>query len=150
MEVKIYSREAMEELLEKGFLNNIAVISFYTPRTKKSEGTLPIDYTNRVEQFIQVGVPDIDIEVLEEYGLTYDTYFTQVNELAEFVYMAKNSGMDIICQCDYGQSRSAACAAAILEHFYRKGITIFADYRYYPNQLVFNQVFNALEEYKCS
>ena len=53
--------------------------------------------------------------------------------------------MDIICQCDYGQSRSAACAAAILEHFERNGISIFADYRYYPNQLVFNKVLKALK-----
>lgn len=51
----------------------------------------------------------------------------------------------IICQCDYGQSRSAACAAAIIEYFEHRGISIFADYRYYPNQLVFNKIYEALE-----
>ena len=39
--------------------------------------------------------------------------------------------MDIICQCEHGQSRSAACAAAIKEHFEKSGIEVFADYRYY-------------------
>ena len=58
--------------------------------------------------------------------------------------------MDIICQCEYGQSRSAGCAAAIREHFYSDGIKIFADYRYYPNQLVYNKVFDALEGLKNS
>ena len=45
---------------------------------------------------------------------------------------------------DYGQSRSAGCAAAILEHFYRRGIDIFADYKYYPNQVVYHKIFDAL------
>lgn len=33
----------------------------------------------------------------------------------------------------------------VLEDFERKGITIFRDYRYYPNQLIFNKVYDALE-----
>jgi len=70
------------------------------------------------------------------------------NSLAEFIYDSKQNGLDIICQCDYGQSRSAACAAAILQHFEGRGIDIFADYRYYPNQLVYHKVTEALERYK--
>ncbi|NLB62365.1 MAG: hypothetical protein GX802_08150 [Clostridiales bacterium] len=54
----------------------------------------------------------------------------------------------MICQCEYGQSRSAACAAAILEHFNNNGISVFADYRYYPNQLIFNKMLEALNRYK--
>ena len=34
---------------------------------------------------------------------------------------------------------------AILEHFYRRGIDIFTDYKYYPNQVVYHKVFDALE-----
>ena len=55
--------------------------------------------------------------------------------------------MNIICQCEHGQSRSAACAAAIKEHFEKSGIDIFADYRYYPNQLIFNKLRDALIHY---
>ena len=47
-----------------------------------------------------------------------------------------------------GCARSAACAAAIREHFYGEGIEIFADYRYYPNQLVYNKLKAALDEEK--
>jgi len=76
--------------------------------------------------------------------LTYETYMADVDRLAEFVIKSMNDGLNIICQCDYGQSRSAACAAAILEYYEHNGISIFADYRYYPNQLVFNKIHEAL------
>ena len=80
--------------------------------------------------------------------LGYKTYLAEADELAKFIYEAKADGLDIICQCDYGQSRSAACAAAILEHFEGRGIDIFVDYRYYPNQLVYHKIFDALEKVK--
>jgi hypothetical protein len=93
-------------------------------------------------------IPDIDLEILGDYGYTYDTYLKEANALAKFIYEAKDRGMNIICQCDFGQSRSAACAAAILQHFEGRGIDIFADYRYYPNQLVYHKIFDALENFK--
>ena len=39
---------------------------------------------------------------------------------------------------------SACCAAAILEHFDGTGISVFADYRYYPNQVMYHKVMGAL------
>ena len=33
-----------------------------------------------------------------------------------------------------------------MQHFEGRGIDIFADYRYYPNQLVYHKVFDALEK----
>ena len=96
----------------------------------------------------QVAVYDIDIECLEDYGLTFDTYLPEAKDIAEFIYNAKENNLNIICQCQYGQSRSAGCAAAILEHFEKNGISIFADYRYYPNQVVFNKILKSLDEVK--
>ena len=95
-----------------------------------------------------VGIPDIDIEILSDCGYTYETYLAEADKLARFIYEARAEGLDIICQCNYGQSRSAACAAAILQHFEGRGIDVFSDYRYYPNQLVYNKVFDALEKLK--
>ena len=77
--------------------------------------------------------------------MNYDDYFTEAEELAEFVMEAQSDGLDIICQCEYGQSRSAGCAAAILEFFYGKGISVFSDYRYWPNQMIFHKLYDALE-----
>lgn len=41
---------------------------------------------------------------------------------------------------EYGQGRSAGCAATILEAVYGKGIAVFSDYRYYPNNLIYNKL----------
>ena len=148
MEVSIYSRKAIGELIEKGFPQNTAVISFYTPKSKRDYEETRVDYGGVCDRVFYVGIPDIDIEILSDYGYTYETYIVDADELAKFIYEAKADGLDIICQCDYGQSRSAACAAAILQHFEKRGIDIFVDYRYYPNQLVYHKVFEALEKQK--
>lgn len=148
MEVSIYSRKAIKELIEKGFPQNTAVISFYTPKSKRDYNESRVDYSGVCDRVFYVGIPDIDIEILSEYGYTYKTYLAEADELAKFIDKAKENGLDIICQCDYGQSRSAACAAAILQHFEGRGIDVFSDYRYYPNQLVYHKVFDALEKLK--
>lgn len=153
LQVSIYSLQAIIELIKTGFPENTAVISFYTPQ-KGSKHEKRVDFSGSCDRVFYVGIPDIDIEILHDYGYTYETYLSEADDLSKFIYEARNDGLDIICQCDYGQSRSAACAAAILEHFERRGIDIFADYRYYPNQLVYHKVFDALEsmkdESKCS
>ena len=148
MKVDIYSRKAVGHLMESGFPKNTAVISFYTQSVTKRLEEIKVDYRGACERVFYVGIPDIDIEILAHYGYTYDTYFSEADELAKFILDAREKGMDVICQCDYGQSRSAACAAAILECFEHRGIDVFADYRYYPNQLVYHKVFDALEKYK--
>ena len=43
-----------------------------------------------------VGIHDIDIEILGDYGLTYDTYFPEVSSLAAFICSAIEDGLDII------------------------------------------------------
>ncbi len=133
MKVSIYSRAEIEKLIDNDFPKNTAVISFYDPKGIRSDNLSPVDYKNKAEMVYQVAVYDIDIDVLDKYNLTFDTYLPETKEIAEFIYKAKEKGLDIICQCQYGQSRSAGCAAAILEHFEKNGISIFSDYRYYPN-----------------
>lgn len=147
MNIEIYSREAMQKRLKDGPLQNTAVISFYDPPSSRTlKGYAPLDYSRQCTTQFLVGVYDIDIEILPEYGLTFETYLPEAAALALFIKEAVARDMDIICQCEYGQSRSAACAAAILEFFCKDGISIFADYRYYPNQLIFNKILAALRE----
>lgn len=142
----ILSRSAAEKLLQDGFPRNTFVISFYDPPSKRTgQVSQPPDYRGMPPDVFYVPLYDIDLEILEEYGLSYDTYFPEAPALAAFIYDAMENGGNIVCQCEYGQSRSAACAAAIREHFYGEGIEIFADYRYYPNQLVYNKLKAALD-----
>ena len=149
MKVTVYSRKAVESLLRNAFPENTVVISFYDPIDRRNKNDYaPVDYSGKADRVFYVPIYDIDIEVLGDFGLTYDTYFPEVNVLAKFIDKVKNDGMDIICQCEYGQSRSAGCAAAILEHYEHRGIDIFRDYKYYPNQLIFNKIYDALKSLK--
>jgi len=60
--------------------------------------------------------------------------------IARFYINAVDDVEVLICQCEHGQSRSAAVATALLEYRSRRGIEIFADDRYYPNKVVFRKV----------
>jgi hypothetical protein len=148
LKISIYSRKSIEKLLEKDFPENVAVISFYDPPGKFRDAEYrTVDYSAKTNCVFQVALHDIDLAVLPKYHLTYETYFPEAEALAEFIFTAKKEGKDIICQCEYGESRSSGCAAAIHEYFYKDGINIFADYRYYPNQMVYHKVYDALKKY---
>lgn len=145
--VEIMSRKAVTQRISAGFPENTAVISFYDPLSGRTPaGYRPVDYRGVCDRVFSVGIHDIDIEILGDYGLSFDTYFPEADSLAGFILRAAADGCHIICQCEYGQSRSAACAAAIREFFDHSGIEVFADYRYYPNQLVFNKLLSALKK----
>ncbi len=146
--ITVLSREATVALMQSGFSDGTAVISFYDPPGEQLGHTCePLDYTGICERVFAVAVRDIDIiEMLNDYGILYDTYLPEAPKLAKFIYSAVEDGLNIICQCEYGQSRSAACAAAIKEHFDKSGIEIFADYRYCPNRLLLNKLMPALEK----
>lgn len=68
--------------------------------------------------------------------------------MAEFTYSVKENGFDSLYLCEYGESRSSGYVAVILEHFYKTGVTVFDDYRYYLNRVVYHKVFDVLERYK--
>ena len=147
MTITIYSRNEIEKVLSNDNLENTAIISFHDPVGRGRHAVddyEPIDFTGKCDRVMQIALHDLDPEALSDFDLTVETYFPEADELAEFIYKAKEDGLDIICQCEYGQSRSAGCAAAILQHFSKNGIDVFTDYRYYPNQLVYHKVFDAL------
>ena len=146
MKVEIYSRKAIQTLIDGEFPKKTAVISFYSPKDARRDDYAPVDYRGKPERLMHVCASDIDIETLPSFGLTYESYMPDADRLAAFIHAAEKDGFDFICQCDYGQSRSAACAAAIREYFEKSGIWVFADYRYYPNQLVFNKIYDALKQ----
>ena len=146
MNVSIYSRAAILRLIDTGtFSVNTAVISFYDPPDGKRKSLGKVDCSFVADRVFYVAARDIDPPVLEQEGLTYADYFPEADDLAEFILQAEAEGMSILCQCEYGQSRSAACAAAIRQFFHKDGIEIFADYRYYPNQMIYHKVIDALE-----
>lgn len=142
--IEIISRNDAEKLISGKHLDNTAIISFYDPPRGRLSDCEPLDYSQICDRVFMVEIHDIDIEVLPDFGMTFDEYFPEAYALAGFIKSAVSDGCDIICQCEYGQSRSAACAAAIREYYDGDGIKVFADYKYYPNQMVFNKLLNAL------
>ena len=144
--IDIISRDKAVRMINSGFPDHAAVISFYDPRGSRSfrAESEPVDYSRVCRRVFSLAVYDIDPEILEDYGLTYETYLPEADALAAFIAAAVDDGCHIICQCEYGQSRSAACAAAIREYYDKEGIVVFADYRYYPNPMIFNKILAAL------
>lgn len=147
IKVIIYSRAEIKNIIKQGlFPDNTAVITFYD--TERDEDYRHVNYDNVTTNVFYCALDDVDYEFLISQANMYDEFFDYADDVADFIYEAYNSGKDIICQCDYGQSRSAGCAAAILQHFYRTGIDVFADYKRYPNQVVYYKIYDALERYK--
>ncbi len=137
MEIEILGREEITRMLGKGLIDEgCAVVSFY------DEGTEPVDLGGCGAEAFPVELDDIDSD---EPGFDIDGFFPQADKAAGFIVQALSAGKRIICQCEYGMSRSAGCAAAVLEHYENSGITVFADDRYCPNKAVFRKLFDALK-----
>ena len=112
--------------------------------------SIPPKFTYRPDHLLRLEFDDISLDEYYDHKTEKDRLFkySQAQQIAEFVYKHKDEIDVLICHCEYGQSRSAGCAAAIAEHFSKRGIEIFADDRYCPNKLVFRKVLQALKEYK--
>ncbi len=141
MKVTIYSREEITDIIARGeFPENTGVVTFYNPEDAH------VDYDAVCGDVCYCPLEDVDKSYWEtHYHRTYEEFFDYVDMTAEFIYEMYESGKDLICQCDYGMSRSAGCAAAVLQHFYQNGIDVFTDYDRYPNQMVYHKIFDALE-----
>ena len=146
MTVTVCSRESISERIANNSLQNCAVISFSDPEGgRRGFGYPPVDFQGSCDRVYHIFLYDLDPDALKQFGYTMESYFHEADAVARFIREAVSCGLEIVCQCEYGQSRSAGLAAAILEHYERRGIEIFRDYRYYPNQLIFNKAYEALE-----
>lgn len=166
MEIKILSRKALEMLSAKPFDQKTAVISItdidgeqvrllnqprFILRISFNDVDNDIffdDPTHKVveKEFFLDGIPhgETDKERLaieKKYGMITDE---QADEIALFCYETINHVDCLICQCEHGQSRSAAVAAAITEFKDKKGIKVFASDDYCPNKVVFRKVFDSV------
>lgn len=154
MEVAIFNREQIETLLQGGFAAHTALISI------TDAGWQFADLENKPEFLLQLTFDDVDNDVfVDELGRTptederkrieakyYMLTDDQAGKIAEFVLSVKDKADLLICQCEHGQSRSAAVAAAVLEYLDKSGIEIFADDNYYPNKMVFKKVLGELRK----
>lgn len=83
---------------------------------------------------------DIDYPAVKDF----DSFFPDVDEAARFIKRYVKEGRTILCQCEYGVSRSAGAAAAILEAYNGDGITVFSSLDRKPNKLVYKKLLSGL------
>lgn len=152
MKIRILSRQAIEKLASRRFPEKTALISISDYGYSFAELKYQPNY------LLQLAFDDVDGDVFidelgrkptdeerqnieEKYHMLSDK---QAEQTADFYRSVCDKVEVIICQCEHGQSRSAAIAAAILEYRSRQGIKVFADDRYYPNKTIFKKVLKAI------
>ena len=154
MKILIKSRKEIELLSRKPFQCKTLLISI------TDVNDTPVKLTNEPEYLIRVTFDDVDNDVIvdeigknateEEKVLVEQKYNMisreQAHEIAKTYYNHKDEINTLICQCEHGQSRSAAIAAAILEFRSRRGIDVFSNDSYYPNKVVYRRVLAALKD----
>ena len=146
MQVEIHSFDSIEKLARQLFAPGTSLISI-----GDTDAAPPV-LTHRPAHILRLQFDDVTLEDFDyETGGAYAFRLfseEQARQIAEFVYRHLEDTTVFLCQCHFGQSRSAAVAAAIKEHFEHSGIEMFADElgRYCPNVLVFRKTLKALNE----
>lgn len=147
MKIRILSREGIEKLAQKRFPVKTAVISItdhgYNPAELKYQPNYLLQLSfDDVDADVFIDEPSADrLDIEERYHMLSDE---QARQIAAFYHSVRDNAEVLICQCEHGQSRSAAIAAAILEYKCRAGIKVFADDKYYPNKFIFKKVLKAI------
>lgn len=150
MKIAIMSRERIERLAQQPFPARTAVISI------TDSDAFPVEFRCRPDFLLSLTFddmePDSDLlaELLkdnpdfrDEYKIIDDKQASEISNFAQIIYPLADL---LICQCECGQSRSAAVAAAIMEHFSGNGSVILADRHYSPNGYVFRLVLEKMKE----
>ena len=152
MKILIMSKRAIEKMAEQAFPDNTAVISI------ADYGDEFAALNNAPAHVLRVAFDDVDNDVIVDAVGAHGTEAAiaaverkyhmfsgeQAEAIARFFFDVCDKAGILICQCEHGQSRSAAVASAILEYRSKRGIDIFADDRYYPNKVVFRRLLSAL------
>ena len=148
----VMNRLQVEALSEKGFKPHTLLISI------RDYGADRATLKHFPEFFTQVEFNDVDGDVyVDAYGKPLSAQgkraaeakyhpidSRQSKKIARIYLQVKDSAKIVICQCEHGESRSAAVAAAIAEFESKDGLRYFIDDKYCPNKLVFRKVYNSL------
>ena len=88
--VAFYSRKSIENLIADGMsFMNWAVISFYDVGDDENR----VDYSGVCSRVMYIAIDDIDREELYDSGGSFDTFFPEANQTAEFIIDCYNRGL---------------------------------------------------------
>ena len=153
MKIQIENRKAIEKIAQNPFFPDVAVISIcdsdceFAEMIYKPDSLLCVRFDDIGEDIYEdiLGrnpTPQERRAIEKKYHMITDR---KAVEIAEFYFHVKEKVKTLICQCEHGESRSVAVAAAISEFENREGLRYFIDEKYFPNKLVFRKVFTALQ-----
>lgn len=144
MKVEIHSREELEKMSKKPFRNHTSIISI------TDTDDVLVRLINKPKHILRLQFDDIYISELDETDYTDFPFKLFDDKMAEkivdFVYKYKDETDLLICQCEFGESRSSAVAAAILENFHENGNGIFSNKKYCPNLYVYKILMKKFNE----
>ena len=83
------------------------------------------------------------------FGISLNEWMTLMEGLLLGLHRSTLTGFYDLCRAVLVKSESDydKFDAAFLEYFNGPGISVFADYRYYPNQVVYHKIMDALTRY---
>ena len=154
MKILIKSRKQIEALARNPFSEKTMLISI----TDANESQVHLEY--EPEFLIRLSFDDVDNDVINdalgkkpsfeerfEIECAYNFIsLKQADDIAN-MFLRHMGEIDVlICQCEHGQSRSAAVAAAILEFRSKRGVEVFANDKYYPNKVVYRRTLKSLQQ----
>ncbi len=157
MKLEIHSFESIQKRANTPFEPHTALISIGDPDAPqptlvhKPENVLRLvfDDITHEEARDRLELPPLPDDELELLLAKYNTIlFTDemAQTTARFILNHAPHTDKFICQCEFGQSRSAAVAAAIAEFFGGHGKIIFMDKRYSPNMLVYRKLLETMQK----
>lgn len=150
----VMNRAQVEARSEKGFKPHTLLISI------NDYDASGVKMKHFPEFFIRMEFNDVDGEVyLDAYGkplsaqdqkIAEEKYHPinnwQAKKIARVYLQVKDRAQVVICQCEHGESRSTAIAAAIAEFESKDGLRYFIDDKYCPNKFVFRKIYDSLRK----
>lgn len=154
MNIDIENRRSIEKRAQSPFPPHTALISICDFDEEYAR------LKNKPEFLLQLKFDDVGADIFEEVlgrkptkeeALAIAKKYhmmtvKQAEKIADFYFDIRDDATLLICQCEHGESRSTAVAAAIAEFESKDGIRYFIDERYFPQKLIFRRVFKALSE----
>ncbi len=158
MQVEVHSFESLYFRAKTPFAPGSVLVSIGDPGTlpptlaHKPDHTLRLLFEDMTAELavVRLGLPPRWLEdeqtLAAELSRRNTVLFNDAMATRTAAFLRRHLTGDgtLYCQCEFGQSRSAAVAAAVLEHFEGRGGEIFTDRRYGPNPLVYQKLLAAL------
>ena len=157
MDIEIHSFDSLEARARIPFAENSLLISIGdtdAPPPKllyKPVHMLRLIFDDitpaEIEERLEVSLSEFeDEEALAEFLIDNSTSLfddAMADKIVKFVYQYHEAARVLICQCERGESRSAACAAAIAEALYGNGDRFFKDKRYGLSRFIYDKLLEA-------